>query len=128
MRNIKEANNIPKRMVDIKERVCSWHTDIKFAQISEDDFEKDHKKKVYAKLRKRLIKMFDKVFNEDHTPADRLDILPVKIPLVPPHEDVTPNNSKIPIDTSRYLDTRQVSVKDPTVLLRRSWRLKKEDF
>ena len=58
-------------MVDIKERVGSWCVDMKFTQISEEDFEKDHEKKVYANLRKRLIKMFDEVFKENLTSADR---------------------------------------------------------
>ena len=58
-------------MVDIKERVGSWRTDIKCVQILEEDFEKNHEKKVYANLRKRLIKMFDDVFKENLTSADR---------------------------------------------------------
>ena len=45
VRNVKEADIIPRRMVDIKERVGSWRTDMEFTQISEDDFEKDHEKK-----------------------------------------------------------------------------------
>ena len=54
---------------------------------------------MYANLRKRLIKMFDDVFKENLTPANSLDVPPVKILLVPHHEDFTPNNSKIPMDT-----------------------------
>ena len=61
-----------KEVVDIKERVGSWWTHLKFAQILEEDFEKYHEKKVYANLRKRLIKMFDGVFKENLTPADRI--------------------------------------------------------
>ena len=94
VRNVKEADDIPKKMVDIKECVVSWHTDIKFAKISEEGFEQVHEKKVFTDLRKRLIKMFDDMFKDDLTPDDRLDIPPVKIPLVPYHESVTPHNSK----------------------------------
>ena len=60
---------------------------------------------MYANLRKRLIKMFDDVFKENLTPANSLDVPPVKILLVPHHEDFTPNNSKIPMDTPRYLES-----------------------
>ena len=74
------ADDITKRMVDIKERVGLWRTDIKFAQVSEEQFEKQHEKKMYTDLRKKLIMMFDDVFKEDLTPEDRLDIPPVKIP------------------------------------------------
>ena len=38
--------------------------------------------------------MFDDMFKDDLTPDDRLDIPPVKIPLVSHHESVTPHNSK----------------------------------
>ena len=79
-RNVNQANDIPKKMVDIKERVGSWRTDIKFAQISEEEFVQEHEKKVFTDLRKRLIKIFDDVFKEDLTPEDRLDIPPVTIP------------------------------------------------
>ena len=60
---------------------------------------------MYADLRKRLIRMFDNVFKKNLTPADRLDIPPIKIPIVLHHEDVTPYNSKIPIDTQTFLES-----------------------
>ena len=53
------ADDIPKKMVDIKERLGLWRTDIKFAQVSEEQFE--HEKKMFTDLRKRLIRMFDDV-------------------------------------------------------------------
>ena len=42
VRGVKEADQVPKKIVDIKERVGSWRTDIKFNQISEKEFERDH--------------------------------------------------------------------------------------
>ena len=56
-------------------------------------------------LRKRLIKMFDDIFKEDLTPADRLDIEPMKIQLVPHHKSITHYNARVPIDTPRYLES-----------------------
>ena len=48
-------------MVDIKERVGSWRSSIKFNQITEEEFEQDHELKMYAHLRNKLIKQFDDV-------------------------------------------------------------------
>ena len=45
VRSFKEADDIPKKMVDIKECVGPWRTDIKFAQISEEEFEQEHEKR-----------------------------------------------------------------------------------
>ena len=45
--------------------------------MSEEHFEDQYEKQLYANLRKKLIKMFDDVFKEDLTPEERLDIEPV---------------------------------------------------
>ena len=52
-------------------------TYISFAKMSEEHFEDQYEKQLYANLRKKLIKMFDDVFKEDLTPEERLDIEPV---------------------------------------------------
>ena len=88
--NVKVAADIPEKIVNIKERQGLLRTDILFAPISEEQFEDQHEKKLYANLRKKLIKMFWDVFKEDLTPEDCLDIQPVKIQMVPHHKSVTP--------------------------------------
>ena len=49
VRTVKEHKS--ERLVDIKERVGSWRTNIKFNQITEEKFEEDHEIKVYTHLR-----------------------------------------------------------------------------
>ena len=65
IRSVKEAEHIPEKMVNIKERVASWRSDIKFNQMTEEKFEKDHELEVYDHVKKKLIKMYSDVFNED---------------------------------------------------------------
>ena len=38
---MKEAEHIPEKIVNIKERVGSWRADIKFNQVTKEKFEKD---------------------------------------------------------------------------------------
>ena len=90
--------------MDIRERVGSWRTDIKFNQVTEEKFEKDHEIELYDHLKKKLIKQFADVFKEDLEPSDRLDVPPVKIPLKPNHESMPKYNARVPISTSRYLE------------------------
>ena len=106
VRTVKEHK--PERLTDIKERVGSWRSSIKFNQITEEKFEEDHEKKAYAHLRNKLIKQFDDVFKEDLSPEDRLDVPPVKISLKPGHEDVQMYNARVPISTPRYLEKQQI--------------------
>ena len=73
VRAVKE--HIPERLVDIKERVGSWGTSIRFNQITEEKFEEDHEVEIYTHLRNKLIKQFDDVFKEDLSPEDRLVFL-----------------------------------------------------
>ena len=94
----------PEKLVNINERVGSWRSDIRFNQVSEEQFEADHEVAVYAHLRNKLLNMFPEVFKEDLTPEDRLDIEPVKITLKPGHEDAQMYNARIPIQTPRYLE------------------------
>ena len=102
VRTVKEHK--PERLVDIKERVGSWRTSIKFNQVTEEKFEEDHEREVYAHLRNKLIKQFDDVFKEDLDPDDRIDVPPVKISMKPGHEDVPLYNARVPISTPRYLE------------------------
>ena len=60
---------------------------------------------VYSKLRDKLLKMYYDVFKENVSPADRLNVPPVEIPLVPNHEEIPVYNAKIPIPTPRYLES-----------------------
>ena len=64
--------------------------------------------------------MFDDVFKDDLTPTDRLDIPLVKIPFVSHLEDVTPYNSKIPIDTPRFHES---AARKELGRILRSWAL-----
>ena len=77
---------------------------------------------MYADLRKRLIRMFDNVFKKNLTPADRLDIPPIKIPIVLHHEDVTPYNSKIPIDTQTFLESAGRILRSGTFFVQKTWK------
>ena len=63
----------PKKLVEVKERAGSWRTDIRFNQIGEEEYEQDHEMAVYNKLRNKLLKMYEDVFKEDLTPADRIN-------------------------------------------------------
>ena len=47
----------PKKLVDVKERAGSWRSNIRFTQMSEEDFEKEHEMAVYKKLRDKLLKI-----------------------------------------------------------------------
>ena len=60
VRAVKEQ--APKKLVDIKERAGSWSTDMKFNQISEEDFEKVQDQEVFDHLRKKLLKMYEDLF------------------------------------------------------------------
>ena len=66
--NVKVAADIPEKIVNIKERQGLLRTDTLFARISEEQFEYQHEKQLYANLRKKLIKLFWDVFREDLTP------------------------------------------------------------
>ena len=105
VRGVKETEAVPKNIVDIKERIGSWRTDIRINQTSEQDFERDHEIRVYSHLKKKLIKMFQDVFKEDLEQSDRLDVPPVKIPLIPDHESVPAYNAKVTIAIPRYLES-----------------------
>ena len=104
VRGVKESDHVLKKIVDCKERVGSWRTDIKFNQMTEEEFERDHELEVYSHLKKKPIKMYQDIFKEDLEPSDRLDVPPVKIPLKPNHESIPPYNAKVPIPIPRYLD------------------------
>ena len=39
---MKEAEHIPEKMGNIKERVGSWRADIKFNQVTAEKYENDH--------------------------------------------------------------------------------------
>ena len=93
VRSVKEADQVPEKIVDIKERVGSWRT------LTEEKFEKDHEFEVYAHLKKKLIKMYQDVFKEDLEPSNRLDVPPVRIPLNPNHDSIPSYNP-----TPRYLE------------------------
>ena len=95
----------PKKLVEVKERAGSWRTSIRFNQIGEEEYEKDHEMAVYDALRNKLLKMYEDVFKENLTPSDRIDGPPVEIPLVPNAEEVPVYNAKIPIPTARYLES-----------------------
>ena len=60
---------------------------------------------MYTDLRNKLIRMYEDVFKEDLTPDDRLDSDPVKIPNIPEHESVSPENTKVAIETPRFLES-----------------------
>ena len=62
VRNVKDQS--PRKLVEVKERAGSWRTDIKFHQITEEEYEKDHEIAVYSKLRDKLLKMYEDVFKE----------------------------------------------------------------
>ena len=47
---MKEAEHIHEKMGNIKERVGSWRADIKFNQVTEEKFEKDHEIEVYRQV------------------------------------------------------------------------------
>ena len=93
-----------KGLLNIKEKIGSWRTDIRFNQISEEDFEKDHENEVYSHPKKKLIKMFQDVFKEGMEPFDRLYVPSVKIPLIPDHKSVPVHTAKVPLATPRYLE------------------------
>ena len=88
VRSVKENEHQPEKLVDIRERIGSWRTSIRFNQVTEERFEEDHEIGVYTNLRNKLIKQFSDVFKEDLSPSDRLNIEPVKITLKPGHENV----------------------------------------
>ena len=48
----------PKKLVEVKERAGSWRTSIRFNQIAEEEYEKDHEMAVYNALRGKLLKMY----------------------------------------------------------------------
>ena len=52
VRTVKET---PERLVDIKERVGSWRTSIRFNQVTEEKFEHDHEVKAFPHLRRKLL-------------------------------------------------------------------------
>ena len=52
VRSVKETEHNPEKLVDIRERVGSWRTSIKFNQVTEEKFEEDHEIEVYTNLRK----------------------------------------------------------------------------
>ena len=104
VRSVKEAEHIPEKLVNIKERVGSWRTDIKFNQVTEEKFEKVHEIEVYDHLKKKLLKIFSNVFKEDLEPSDRLDVPSVRIPLKPNQESIPTYNAKVPIPTPCYLE------------------------
>ena len=81
VRTVKETEHTSEKLVNIRERVGSWRTSIKFNQVTEEKFEEDHEKEAYSNLRKKLIKHFSDIFKEDLDPSDRLNIPPVKITL-----------------------------------------------
>ena len=112
VRAVKEHN--PERFVDIRDRVGSWRTSIKFNQVTEEKFEEDHEIEVYTHLRNKLIKQFDNVFKENLSPEDRLDVPPVKLSLKPGHENKPMYN--VPISTPRYLD--KAAIKDLSRILK----------
>ena len=95
----------PKKLVEVKERAGSWRTSIRFNQIAEEEYEKDHEMAVYNALRDKLLKMYEDVFKENLSPSDRIDAPPVEIPLVPNAEEIPVYNAKVPIPTPRYLES-----------------------
>ena len=101
---MKKTEHKPERLVDIRDRVGSWRTSIKFNQVTTEKFEEDHEIEVYTHLRNKLIKQFDDVFKEDLSPEDRLDVPPVKLSLKPGHENIPLYNAPLPISTPRYLE------------------------
>ena len=104
VRKVKENEHKPEKLVNIKERVGSWWTGIKFNQVTEEQFEKDHEIEVYDQLKKKLLKQFADVFKEDLEPSDCLDVTHVKIPLKPNYESMPKYNARVPISTPRYLE------------------------
>ena len=52
---MRETEYTPEKLVNIKERVGSWRTDIKFNQMTEEKFEKDHEIEVYDHMKRKLI-------------------------------------------------------------------------
>ena len=101
---MKETEHNPEKLVDIRERVGSWRTSIKFNQVPEEKFDEDHEIEVYTNLRKKLIKQFSDIFKEDIDPSDPLNIPQVKISLKPGHEKMPKYNARVPISTPRYLE------------------------
>ena len=79
VRAVKETEHNSEKLVNIGERVGSWRTSIKFNQVTEEKFEKDHEIEVYSHLKKMLIKQFADIFKEDLEPSDLLNVPPVHL-------------------------------------------------
>ena len=55
VRSVKETEHQSEKLVDIRERIGSWRTSIRFNQVTEERFEEDHEIGVYTYLRNKLI-------------------------------------------------------------------------
>ena len=67
----------PTKLVDIKEKVGSQRTNLKFKEVKDEDLETE---RLLHNMRERLIKEYSDVFKSDLGPEDRIiNMEPIKV-------------------------------------------------
>ena len=88
-----EINRNPTNLVDILERQGSIRSSIEFHAVDGDTIDIDRE---LAKIKKRLMQKYHKVFKDKLDKNDRLKIDPIKLELVDNYKEINPTNHMIP--------------------------------
>ena len=90
----------PTKLVDIKEKVGSQRTNLKFKDASDEDLETE---RLLHNMRERLIKKYSDVFKSDLGPEERKNMEHYKVETIEDMERFKVHNAFTPIETLRFL-------------------------